>query len=200
MLFWLVVIVIFIPIKLFFPTKTIGKKNLPKGKAIYACNHQSNVDIMILACGIRKKLYALGKAELFKSKISAWFFRNIGCIKVERGKPDIEAVKKTLNILNKKDKPMVIFPTGTRHSSQDEINELKNGVAMFSIKTHAPIIPMVIVKKPKIFRFNKLVIGEPLDLSKYEGRKADKELYTEISQDLQIAMDKLIEDNLKKKK
>lgn len=200
MLFYIVLAIIFIPIKLLFPTIVKGRKNLPKGKAIYASNHQTNFDIMVLACGLYRRIYALGKAELFKNKFISWFLRGIGCVKINRGTADIEAVKNVYTILKKKQKPIVIFPTGTRNSSPDEVQDIKNGVAMFSVKTQSPIVPMVLIKKPVPFRINKLVIGKPLDLSKYEGMPANKELYAQISQDLSSAMEQLIEQNTKKKK
>lgn len=200
MLFYIVMAIIFIPIKLFFPTIVKGRKNLPKGKAIYASNHQTNFDIMVLACGMYRRIYALGKAELFKNKFVSWFLRGIGCIKINRGTADIEAVKNVYTVLKKRQKPIVIFPTGTRNSSPDEVQDIKNGVAMFSVKTQSPIVPMVLIKKPVPFRINKLVIGKPLDLSKYEGMPANKELYAQISQDLSLAMEQLIEQNTKKKK
>lgn len=200
MLFYIVLAIIFIPIKLLFPTIVKGRKNLPKGKAIYASNHQTNFDIMVLACGLYRRIYALGKAELFKNKFISWFLRGIGCVKINRGTADIEAVKNVYTILKKKQKPIVIFPTGTRNSSPDEVQDIKNGVAMFSVKTQSPIVPMVLIKKPVPFRINKLVIGKPLDLSKYEGMPANKELYAQISQDLSLAMEELIEQNTKKKK
>ena len=200
MLFYIVLALIYLPIKLLFPTIVKGRKNLPKGKAIYAPNHQTNFDIMIIACGLYRRIYALGKAELFKNKLTSWFLKGIGCVKVNRGTADIEAVKNVYTVLKKKQKPIVIFPTGTRNSSPDEVQDIKNGVAMFSVKTHSPIVPMVMIKKPRIFSINKLVIGKPLDLSKYEGMPANKELYDQISHDLMIAMENLIEENTKKKK
>lgn len=200
MLFYIVLILIYLPIKIIFPTIVKGRKNLPKGKAIYAPNHQTNFDIMIIACGLYKRMYALGKAELFTNKLTSWFLKGIGCIKINRGTADIDAVKNVFTVLKKKQKPVVIFPTGTRNSSPEEVQDLKNGVAMFSVKTQSPIIPMVMIKKPIPFRINKLIIGEPLDLSKYEGKPTNKELYDQISQDLSEAMEKLIQDNAKKKK
>lgn len=200
MLFYIVLILIYLPVKIFLPTIVKGRKNLPKGKAIYACNHQTNVDIAVIACGCYKRMYALGKAELYKNKLATWFLNGIGCIKINRGKADIEAVKKVLTTLKKKEKPVVIFPTGTRNSSPEEIQDIKNGVAMFSVKAQAPIVPMVLIKKPGLFRLNKLVIGKPLDLTKYDGRPANKELYDKISNDLMLALEKLLEDNKKKHK
>lgn len=199
MLFYIVLALIFLPVKILFPTIVKGRKNLPKGKAIYASNHQTNFDIMVIGCGLYRRIYALGKAELFKNKFVSWFLRGIGCVKINRGTADIEAVKNVFTILKKKQKPIVIFPTGTRNSSPEEVQDVKNGVAMFSVKTQSPIVPMVLIKKPRVFCFNKFVIGKPLDLSKYEGLPATKELYDQISQDLTHAMEQLIEANTKRK-
>lgn len=199
MLFYIVLALIFLPVKILFPTIVKGRKNLPKGKAIYASNHQTNFDIMVIGCGLYRRIYALGKAELFKNKFVSWFLRGIGCVKINRGTADIEAVKNVFTILKKKQKPIVIFPTGTRNSSPEEVQDVKNGVAMFSVKTQSPIVPMVLIKKPRMFCLNKFVIGKPLDLSKYEGLPATKELYDQISQDLTHAMEQLIEKNTKRK-
>ncbi|MBQ0017223.1 MAG: 1-acyl-sn-glycerol-3-phosphate acyltransferase [Clostridiales bacterium] len=199
MFYWISLILLYLPTRILFPTRIKGKKNLPKGKAIYACNHQTNFDSIIIGTGFFRRLYALGKAELFKNKFFGFILKKLGCIKIERGKADIEAVKQTLTILKKKEKPMLIFPTGTRNSTPDELNEIKNGVAMFSVKSNSPIIPMVMIKKPIIFRPNKLIVGKPLDLSKYEGRVAGKELYDEISNDLTIALETLLKENMKVK-
>lgn len=44
----------------------------------------------------------------------------------------------------------------------EEATGIKEGVAMFALKSKAPVIPMVYLKKNKIFRRNTLVIGEPI--------------------------------------
>lgn len=200
MFYWIVYMILYLPLRLFYPTRVINKKYLPKSKSIYACNHQTNLDVLILALCFHRRVYALGKAELYKNKFTSWFLNGIGCIKVNRGKADIEAVKRVLTVLKKENKPLIIFPTGTRNSSPDEVQDIKNGVAMFSLKAQAPIIPMVMIKKPKFLRFNKIVVGEPLDLTKYEGRPVNKDLYDEISNDLVLAMENLIKQNTKKVK
>ena len=200
MFYWLIYILLFLPLKICFPTRVIGRKNLPKGKAIFAPNHQTLFDSPILLCSLHRRMYWLMKKELFENKLLGACLKGMGGIKVDRGKADIEAIKKVLFVLNKKNKPVTIFPTGTRNSSPEEINDIKNGVAMFSVKTNSPIIPMMFIKKPRFFHFNTLVIGKPLDLSKYEGRKADKELYNEISLDLENAMQDLLKQYSKESK
>lgn len=200
MIFWLTLIIIWLPITLLFPTKVIGKKNLIKGKCIWACNHQSNVDVMILGTKAFKRIYTLGKAELFKNKFMGGYLKHLGCICVHRGKADITAVKECMRVLKEKQKPLLIFPTGTRTSSSEEVQNLKNGVAMFALKTQSPIVPIVLVRKPKLFRPNRLVIGEPIDITKYLGQKATEDTYRQISEELSQKMIALVEANKYKEK
>lgn len=192
MLFWFTLLLIWLPITICFPTKIIGKKNLIKGKSIYACNHQTNADIMIVATKCFNRMYSLGKSELAKNKLVSGYLKGIGCIFVKRGQADINAVKTTLRVLKDKQKPIVIFPTGTRTSAPDEVENLKNGVVMFALKAQAPIVPMVLVRKAKLFRRNRLVIGEPIDITPYLERQKDKQVYSEINDLLSKKMEELI--------
>ena len=200
MVFWLTLILIWLPITLFFPTRIIGKKNLIKGKSIWACTHQSNLDIMIISTKIFTRMYALGKSELFKNKLFGGYLKKLGCVPVKRGQVDLTAVKSCLKILKDKQKPLVIFPTGTRTSEPDEVENLKNGVVMFALKAKAPIVPMVLVRKAKFLRRNRLVVGEPIDITPFLDKKADKETYAEIIQILGHRMEELIERYSYKKK
>ena len=83
-----------------------------------------------------------------------------------------------------------------REIAKKRTNNLKNGVAMFSLKTNAPIIPMKLIKTPKIFRRNTLIIGEPFCLEQVEGEafKETLEKATQIikekQQQLNIALEK----------
>ena len=200
MMYWISMILFWIHITLFYPTRIIGKKNLITTKCIWASNHMSNLDVLVIGTKVFKRFYALSKAELFKNKLFGAYLKSIGAIKVQRGTSDITAVKNCLRVLKEKNKPLLIFPTGTRNSSPEEVQELKNGVAMFALKANAPIVPMVIVRKPKLWRRNRLVIGEPIDISKYQGQKATKEVYEEINAQITKSMEAMIEKYSYKKK
>ena len=56
-----------------------------------------------------------------------------------------------------------------------ELGEIKHGVAMFAIKAKVPIVPMFITKTPKIFRRNRIYIGEPFTLEEFYGKKLTEE-------------------------
>ena len=200
MVYWISMVLYWIFFTIFFPTKFIGKKNLIKDKCIWACNHTTNFDALILGTKGFCRFYALGKSELFKNKLLGWYLTKLGTIPVNRGKSDIDAVKKTLRVLNEKQKPLLIFPSGTRESTPEEVQNLKNGVAMFAIKANCPIIPMVIVRKPVIFRPNRFVVGEPIDVSKYQEQKPTKEMYDEINFKITQSMEEMLEKYAFKKK
>ena len=57
-----------LPVRLSYPTKFIGKENIPKGACIIASNHTSNLDAVILAVNTWEKKYYVAKKELFKCK------------------------------------------------------------------------------------------------------------------------------------
>ena len=162
-------------IRLFFPTKFIGKENMPKGACIIASNHTSNMDAVNLACHTWEKKYYLAKKELFKNKFINFFIKSWGGIKIDRQGNDVNAIKDSLRVL-KNNKKLIIFPEGTRTNNENmELGEVKQGVAMFAIKAKVSIVPMFIMKKPKIFKRNRVVIGEPFELSEFYGKKLSAE-------------------------
>jgi len=180
--YWFFKILLFIPVKLLFPTKIIGKKNIiKKEKTILICNHQSIFDVIILLIAYPKKIYFLGKKELFNNKFKAWLFRSLGVISVDRKNVQIASVKQVLKLL-KENKTIGIFPEGTRNkneNSEGELQEIKNGVVMFSIKSNAQIQPTMIQRKPKFFRRNKIVFGERFSFNEIDNKK-DYELMSSI--------------------
>ena len=165
----------YLPIKIFYPTKIIGKQNLPTKKCILYCNHQSNLDSILIGVNLKQQISFLGKSELFKSKISSAFFRAMKVIKVDRGKADIGAIKQVLTLL-KNNGILGVFPAGTRTKIEGQVEEYKNGIALFAIKANAPVVPMIFLKKPKIFRRNKLIIGQPFYLENINGKISKEHL------------------------
>ena len=160
-----------LPVGMLYPTKFIGKKHIPKGPCIIASNHRSNMDAVLLATHTWEKKFYLAKKELFSSKFKSAFLKGLGCIKIDRQGNDIAAIKESLNIL-KKGKKLVIFPEGTRTNNENnELGQMKQGVAMFAIKAKVPVVPMYILNKPKVFRRNKVFIGQPFTLEEFYGKK-----------------------------
>ncbi len=199
MFFWILFIICFIPLLILYPTKVIGKKKLPKGRYILAVNHQSNHDAIILIRALKKKFRYLGKKELFKNKFGGAFLKSVGVIPVDRGNVSLSTMKYIINIINKGGK-LVIFPTGTRTSSADDVDGLKQGMAMFALKTNTNIVPVVIDRKHKLCRRVKVVIGDAIDVSKYSDKKISRDLLAEVSDNVSEKMKELLEEAKIKRK
>ena len=166
----------YIPMKILYPTRFYGKKNLKKGKAVLCVNHTSSQDAPLLAANLFERKYFLAKSELFENKFSAFVMKFCGGIPINREKPTLEQIKNTLGLL-KKGKKIVIFPEGTRVKGkvdQGEMGETKNGAAMFAIKAKAPIVPVWYARKPRLFRLTRVYIGEPIELTEFYDKRLDE--------------------------
>lgn len=192
-----------LPIRFCFPAKFIGKENLPNGACIVSSNHTSNLDAILLALHSWEKKYYLAKKELFSNKLSGAFYKSIGCIKIDREKSDVNAIKQSLKVL-KNNKKLVIFPEGTRINKENmELGEVKHGVAMFATKAKVPVVPMFVSKKPKLFRRTKIFIGKPFELNEFYGKKLSSEELERASEIVTEKMNELREyalNSLTKKK
>ena len=83
---------------------------------------------------------------------------------------------------------LAIFPEGTRNKVNNELQPLKPGAGMLAFKAKVPIVPVIIDKKAHVFRKAKLLIGKPLYLDEYYGRKLDAELHEEINEKVRNSM------------
>lgn len=131
--------------------KIIGKKNIPKKEGIIlCCNHQSNLDCVMLMSTTKRCIHFLAKEELFKGKFG-FLFKRLGLIPVKRKTKDGNAIPRGLSYLEK-DKVIGIFPEGTFNKSDDVILPFKIGAVKMSHGGNKQIVPCVIKGEYKIFR------------------------------------------------
>ena len=192
MFFHLAQFLAYMPLKITYPTRFYGKKNLQKGKAVLCVNHTSSLDAPLLAANLFEKKYFLAKQELFRTKFRAGLMKFCGGIPINREKPSLEQIKRVFTLL-KNDKKVVIFPEGTRvkgRVDQGEMGETKNGAAMFAIKSKTPIVPVWYSRKPKLFRLTRVYVGKPFELTEFYDKKLDEATLTEAGK---IISEKLLE-------
>ena len=196
-------ILLYLPFKILYPTKVIGKKNLPKGSCIIASNHTSNLDAVVFALNTWEKKYYLAKKELFKNKFMTFFLKRFGAIKIDRQTSDVSAIENSLKVL-KNGKKLVIFPEGTRVNNENmELGQVKQGVSMFAIKAKTQIVPMFLLSRPKMFKRNKIFIGKPFSLDEFYDKRLDNETLSQATLIVEEKMNELREfalNSLTKKK
>jgi 1-acyl-sn-glycerol-3-phosphate acyltransferase len=178
-----------------------GAEKLPKtGAAIVVCNHLSYVDN-----NGRAPRY-LGKESVFKVPIIGRVIRGAGQIPVSRESKDaVKGLEHAIAVL-KAGHLLGVYPEGTL--TRDENlwpMKAKTGVARLALITGAPIYPCAswgpekvlppYSKKLRLFPRTKISIlmGDPLDLSKWKGRADDQQAIEEAADFIMDRITELLE-------
>lgn len=188
---------------LLYPIKVYGKENIPKGGAVFSCNHFRAIDCGFIALISSKNTKYLAKKEIFKNKFVSKIVKSYGGIPIDRDNPDLKSLLEAIKALKQGDK-LLIFPEGTRNvSGTNKLQEIKGGTAIFSVKAKCPIVPIMMLNKAKIFRVTKIMIGAPFELSEYYDKKIDDQAIAQMEEIIKQKMidtqNKLIELLDKKK-
>lgn len=165
--------------RIIFWTRIHNMRNLRRmrGKGmVIVCNHKDNMDSATLFYCLPRRLHALAKAPLFRTRFSNWFFRKLLAYPVEKGK-ELALMKHSLGVL-KRNEALLIYPEGTRVFNPEEALALRNGASMIAIRAGVPILPVVINRAPKAFRLTRVKIGTPIETSEFGGKASKEDLTT----------------------
>jgi len=169
-----------IPVKILFRTKTLGKKNRPKGIQIAIGNHLSWLDIPVAWMGVQGYRRIMAKKEIGKNPFARFWASLVGVFFIDRSKADMSVIRSTLGILKKHS--IFIYPESHRNrQGNTELQEVKAGAAMFAIKSRVPLVPIMIYNKPKLFKKNYIYVGCPFELSDYYGKRLDVQALEEAA-------------------
>ena len=120
-------------LRLFLSTKIIvkGKENLiTKEKFFIASSHQSMFETFFLQTIFKSPIFIL-KKELLKIPVFGWYLIKIGSISIDRGKTtkeNLDFFSKISKSINETNRPLIIFPQGTRLAPDDR-SQFKKGVS-----------------------------------------------------------------------
>lgn len=182
-------------VRIVLPCKIYGKENITKSNTVYMCNHQSIIDVFILVAHLPLNTHFIAKKEVFKNKLFSWVLKNLRVFPIDRGTADLKAIKYACNLL-KDGKNLMIFPQGTRKKKPEiALEEMHTGTGMFALKNQSTVIPMMFKDKPGFFKKNTLYIGKALDMSEFEGKKANSLVLDEFTKKACEAMNGLLEAN-----
>ena len=173
MFYWIIKIVAFIPFWLLYPTIIKKEKKIPKGKCIFICNHKSNIEPLILMNSFWRNQHTISKKELFNKWYLRPILKTMKAIPVDRDKVDISAIKLCLSVL-KNNETLTIFPEGTRNKTNEPLLPIKDGTGIFAVKSNAPVVPMWIKKRPRLFVLNTIYVGEEFYLTKENAQNANE--------------------------
>jgi 1-acyl-sn-glycerol-3-phosphate acyltransferase len=136
------------------------------------------MDIAYPACTTWEGLHYMAKKEVEKMPVVNFLFRKVKGISVNRDGNDVRALLDCFKCLKNGEK-ICIFPEGTRNKTGAELQPFRHGAAAIAIKAKAPIIPIMIYKKPRYFRMTHVLVGDPVELTEYYDRKLTETDYSE---------------------
>ena len=167
---------------IFYPVKIYGKENLKEGGAVVVCNHFSVIDcVYLVKLTLLENYSIIAKKELFKNKLFGKILKGFGAIPIDRENPELKTLLSTIKCLKNGEK-VLLFPEGTRNKTgTTELQELKEGSAIFAVRAKCPIIPIMIYNKAKLFQRNKLIIGKPFEFDNFYDKKNTNVDYEEMS-------------------
>lgn len=207
MLYWLLKSVLLGPLMraVFRPTVE-GLEHVPAtGPAILASNHLSFSDSFFLPLVVPRRITFLAKSDYFtgpgiKGRLTAGFFRGVGQVPVDRsgGSASEGALQAGLKVLGSGEL-LGIYPEGTR-SPDGRLYRGKTGVARMALEAGCPVLPVAMVgtdkvqptgqKIPNLGRVG-IVIGTPLDFSRFAGQVEDRTVLRAITDEIMYELMRL---------
>lgn len=183
--FYLAVLIVQIAFHIWFDLRIEGKENIPKGKAfVYASNHRSYADPVLVVLAGRGRFSFMAKSELFEKPLFAWLIRSLGAFPVERGTGDTAAIDKAIDNV-KNGTNLLIFPEGTR-SKDGRVGRGKTGVALIAARSGADVIPVGLNYEGKLHFRSKIVvrIGKPIPGGTLDENMTDKEMLKHLKKNV----------------
>jgi len=113
-------------------------------QVIFAINHVTGADPIILMAALRKKIVFFAISKDFKTKFTNFFFRKIGNavpIFQENFFKNFGSFKELINFKHKKNVNFAIFPEGKLNKT-DVYDDFKKGAAYFAYKTKLKVVPV----------------------------------------------------------
>lgn len=168
-----------------------NKEVLPQNENyILVAPHRTWWDPLYLAVAAAPKCFSfMAKEELFKNPFLSFILRHSNAFSVKRDNPGPSAVKTPIKQLKSTDLSLIMFPSGTRHSSA-----MKGGMALIAKMAKVKIVPSVYqgpLTLGDLFKRKRVTVrfGEAIDIS--DIPKIDKDGLAEVERRIQVAFDQL---------
>ena len=192
------------------------QSKLPQdGPFILAPNHYSEIDPIAMGGAVwhlGRLPRFMAKASLFKVPVFGWLLRRTGQIPVEReggarGAGDRGNPMGAAGALIEREAGVIVYPEGTLTRDPDLWPMRgKSGAVRLALESGIALIPVAHWGTQELMpRYGKKIrpfprktihvkVGEPLDLSRFDGRPVDQKTVTEATRLLMDAITALLED------
>ncbi len=200
MFYWIMKHIVVGPILLaIFRPWVVGLENVPReGAVVLASNHLSFIDSIFLPLVVDRRVVFLAKSEYFTGKgLKGWatrvFFQASGQLPIDRsgGKASEASLNTGLRVL-RDGGVLGIYPEGTR-SPDGRLYRGRTGVARVVLDPIYHVLQLLVqdtekvmpigTRIPKVRRIG-IIIGEPLDFSRFHGLEGDRFVLRSVTDEL----------------
>lgn len=157
---------------------------------ILVAPHRTWWDPVYMAFAARPKQFIfMAKKELFANRIFGWWIKMCGAFPIDRDNPGQKAIKYPVMMLKKSQRSLVMFPSGSRHST-----EVKGGVAIIAKMAKVRILPSVYLG-PRSFKGLisreriDMNFGDPIDIS--DIKRMNDQGVEEVARRIQTEFERL---------
>ena len=177
--------------KIFYRVNISGTEHIPQNGAFILCsNHIHSFDPAVLAIGMDRQLRFMAKKELFRNRILGRLFLAVGAFPVDREAADISSYRSAMQAL-KSGMGLLVFSQGTRMQKLN-IKGAKGGVALFAVKSRAPIVPAGISGSYRAFSRLNVRFGPAITLDNYYDGPLKADRIEEIMSEVMSEVEKLV--------
>jgi 1-acyl-sn-glycerol-3-phosphate acyltransferase len=170
----------------------VGAENIPvTGPVLLMANHTCSADPAFLSAACPRVIGFLLAEEYYASvPVLHLLFQRMGCVPVRRDGRDVPTVRRALARLSS-GQVLGIFPEGgLSNAGRGSPRRGKAGVAYLALRSGVPVVPAMIQGGPQTDDIAtawlcpfpsrvKVIIGPPVDLSRYLGKRIDRKLIEE---------------------
>lgn len=129
--------------RLYLPPTFHGREHLPSnGGVLIAANHQSFLDIPLLAQATSRHVCFVARDTLAKSRLLGFVMDGCNAVLIGRGRGDRAAMRRIVAHLEAGD-CVAMFPEGTR-SRDGSLGAFHSGILVAARKAGVPIVPAAI--------------------------------------------------------
>ncbi len=153
----------------------------PEGPVIFACNHESALDIWVMFSIVPRSFRFIAKQELFRLPVFGWYMRLGGHIPVDRSNHQraVASLAKAGDTV-RAGTSIVVFPEGTR-SRDGHVQPFKKGSFVVAKQAGVPIIPIAISGSGAVTPSHRIAVypgpirvaaGDPVDPSAFPDKES----------------------------
>ncbi|KQR03479.1 acyl-phosphate glycerol 3-phosphate acyltransferase [Arthrobacter sp. Leaf141] len=185
-----------------------GTEKLPAGGFIAAPNHCTEIDPLVVGHMLYNRKRAphfLAKAGLFKVPALGWLLHSTKQIPVERSTAGANRSLQVAQEVVAEGGAIVIYPEGTLTRDPD-LWPMKGhtGAARLALEGGIPVVPIAHWGAHEVFprygkrfhlfprKHSRVLVGDPVDLSAFEGRPLDKATLSGATEAIMDAITELL--------